>query len=33
MLTPSMKKVRKTILDAHEQELREIYGEDYRPRD
>jgi len=33
MLTPSMKKVRKTILGAHEQELREIYGEDYRPRD
>ncbi|MEF8937761.1 MAG: hypothetical protein V5A32_07385, partial [Halovenus sp.] len=33
MLTPSMKKVRKTILDAHQQELREIYGEDYRPRD
>ncbi len=32
MLTPSMKKVRSTILDAHEQKIKEIYGEDYRPR-
>jgi len=31
MLTPSMKKVRKTILDAHQAELQEIYGDDYRP--
>ena len=31
MLTPSMKKVRNTILDVHEEKMAEIYGEDYRP--
>ena len=30
MLTPSMKKVRNTILDVHEKKMAEIYGEDYR---
>jgi long-chain acyl-CoA synthetase len=33
MLTPSMKKIRNTILDSHEEKMREIYGEDYRPKD
>nr|WP_233739836.1 long-chain fatty acid--CoA ligase [Halovenus carboxidivorans] len=32
MLTPSMKKVRNTILDVHEEKMREIYGEEYRPK-
>ncbi|WP_442909351.1 AMP-dependent synthetase/ligase [Halovenus sp. HT40] len=32
MLTPSMKKVRNTILDVHEEKMAEIYGEDYRPK-
>ena len=32
MLTPSMKKVRKTILDLNEEKMEEIYGEDYRPQ-
>ena len=30
MLTPSMKKVRNTILDVHEEKMREIYGDEYR---
>jgi len=30
MLTPSMKKVRKTILDVHEEKMEEIYGDEYR---
>ena len=31
MLTPSMKKVRTTILDINQEKMAEIYGEDYRP--
>ena len=32
MLTPSMKKVRNTILDVHEEKMGEIYGDEYRPK-
>jgi long-chain acyl-CoA synthetase len=32
MLTPSMKKVRNTILDVNEEKMEEIYGDEYRPK-
>ncbi len=32
MLTPSMKKVRSTILSAYEHKMAEMYGDDYRPQ-
>jgi len=31
MLTPSMKKKRKTIIDAYDETMQEIYGDEYRP--
>jgi len=33
MLTPSMKKKRNTIIDAYEETMAEIYGDEYRPKD